>query len=296
MRVLNAGQYDIAGDGIRTKQAFIRHAADWTYDVTAERERVYAYPIDQPWSRVGELALAADVLHVRNTFAVPRALGIDAPAVIHHHGTIFRRNRDALLRETAQRNALGLAATLDLWLMAPNELEWLPAPYDLDWLGAMRRPSEGKALRVGHAPTSRAIKSTDAFLSAVEKLAVQIPVEVVLIEGRTWADCLALKATCDVYFDQVLLGYGNNAVESWGMGIPVVAGAADDTLEEMARRFGSLPFVQADEGSIYEALLILADPDERRWWAKRGVEHVNQWHDELRVVQQLQQVYERAAR
>lgn len=296
MRVLNVGQYDIAGDGIRTKQAFGRHANTWDYDVCVERERAYAYPTDRPWADIDALANAADVLHLRNTFAVQRALRVDKPAVIQHHGTIFRRNTDALLRETARRGAVGLASTLDLWLMAPDDLTWLPAPYDLDWLASMRHPSEAKPLRIGHAPTSRAIKSTDAFLLAAGKLSNQIPVDVVLIEGRTWADCLALKATCDIYYDQVTLGYGNNAIEAWGMGQAVIAGAADDTLAELTRRFGSLPFVLADEGSIYNALLILADPDERDWWALRGTQHVRQWHDEKYVVGQLKQEYERVAR
>jgi hypothetical protein len=92
----------------------------------------------------------------------------------------------------------------------------------------------------------------------------------------------------------VFLGYGNNAIEAWGMGIPVVAGAADATLAEYERRFGSVPFPIADEGSIYGALQSLADPGVRAWWRHRGLEHVHQWHAEKRVVEQLQSVYRRA--
>lgn len=298
MRILNLGTWDSAGDGIRTKDAFDRHAPGWTYNATAQRQRVFAWPEDRPWRDAPELALRADVLHLRNSFKAARQLGLlGRPAVIHHHGTAFRKNQAELLDHCRRHNVIGLAATLDLWLMAPDELEWLPAPYDLDWLAAMRQPRQDDGvLRIAHAPTNRQIKGTDAFLRAVDKLAAEIPVELVLIEGRAWAECLPLKATADIYYDQVALGYGNNSIESWAMGIPVVCGGADETLSEYERRFGSLPFVLADEGSIYHALRAFADPDERAHWAARGLDHVTQWHDEKRVVTQLQQVYARAAR
>ena len=32
------------------------------------------------------------------------------------------------------------------------------------------------------------------------------------------------KGRADVFVDQMILGYGCNAIEAWGMGIPVIAG------------------------------------------------------------------------
>lgn len=295
MRVLNVGNVDFGGDGIRTKRAFARHAPDWTYDVAVSSTNYLAYPADRPIREARQLAANADVVHARNSFRAARnAAALHKPLVITHHGTRLRNRPADVLAEQRAHSAIGLAATLDLWLLAPDELEWLPAPYDLDALASLRQPHEDGPLRIGHAPTNREIKSTDAFLAACDKLSRETPVEVVLIEGQSWAECLHLKATCDVYFDQVLLGYGNNAIEAWGMGCPVVAGAADDTLAEYERRFGSLPFVHADEGSIYHALASLAEPIKRTEWSLRGLLHVGQWHDEKRVVEQLQRVYRRA--
>lgn len=302
MRILNASTRDTAGIGRNTALAFARHARDWRYNAVKlrtepTRSNWLQYPIHTPWSDAAALAAQADVIHANNSFKAARLLGaLDKPLVLHHHGTLFRNKTQAVLAAQRELKAVGIASTLDLWLLAPDELEWLPAPYDLDWLASLRKPANDGVLRIGHAPTSRAYKSTDAFLRAVEKLGADIPIELVLIEREPWERCLEIKGTCDVFYDQVALGYGSNSIEAWGMGIPVIAGGADDTLAEMEARFGSLPFVLADEGSIYEALVKLTDPAERTKWSHRGLDHVQQWHDEKPAVEQLKKIYQRAAR
>ena len=215
----------------------------------------------------------------------------DGPAVIQHHGTYFREHAPRLLREQRARKAIGLASTLDLWLMAPDDLEWLPAPYDGEWLRSFRKPAD--VLTIAHAPTNRKIKSTAAFEAACDRLAKLIPIRVLVIENQPWTECLRLKGQADIYFDQTQLGYGNNAIEAWGMGIPVIAGASDETLAEMERRF-PLPFYEATESTIYYALLDLASSQIKRdYWARRGAEHFARFHDERVVVPQLQGVYRR---
>jgi hypothetical protein len=296
VRVLQIGSSDIGGQSIRTKRAFDRHAPGWVCDSVVRNRNYIDYPVDRPFADAPTLARRADVVHAHNSFKAARQAGaLNKPLVITHHGTRYRRDPAGILAEQHAAGALGLVSTLDLWLLAPGDTEWSPAPYDLGWLASMRRPVNDGVLRIGHAPTDRAVKSTDAVLAACRKLARDTRVEVVLIERQSWRQCLAAKARCDIFVDQVLLGYGNNAVEAWGMGIPVVCGAADDTLGEYERRFGSLPFVQADEGSIYEALTVLADPAARARWRERGLEHVHRWHDDATVVAQLQDIYLRAA-
>jgi hypothetical protein len=75
------------------------------------------------------------------------------------------------------------------------------------------------------------------------------------------------------------------------MGIPVVCGAESFTLEEMTRRFGSLPFKLADEGSIYAALVDMCDAKIRGDYARRGKAHAQQWHDGTETVRVLSSVY-----
>lgn len=308
MRILGVSAlYDAAGDGARTKAAFDRHSV-WSYRWTIRRPGRYGYPTDLPWEQARVEWRRADVVHLALGFEAEALLRAPRrPTVVHHHGTAFRLNRDRLLREQRERKARGLVSTLDLWLAAPSDLEWSPTPYDLDWLASLRRPIDDGILRIAHAPTNRAIKSTGPFLVAVGRLARELRLELLLVEGTSWRQCLAAKAGADIYFDQALIGYGCNAIEAWGMGIPVIAGvdAAEatrrghpipaGTLDEMVRRFKSLPFVLADEGSIYRALRILAEPSARAAWAERGLAHVRAFHDEAVVVPALERVFQATA-
>lgn len=295
MRVLNASHLaDTGGNGIRTARAFGR-LTDWTYRSTCRTSNYLAYPQDLPWDMALDEWRRADVVHVRDGFQAEAMLGApERPTVIHHHGTQLRRKHETLIPEQRRRGAIGLVSTLDLLAIAPDDLTWAPALYDLDALAIMRQPVDDGVLRIAHAPTNRSVKSTEAFLRAARRLSHELPVEVILVERTPWAECLARKARADVYFDQVALGYGNNAIEAWGMGIPVVAGAQPATLDAMERRFGTIPFLIADESGIYAALRAMADPSVRKVWAERGRAHAERYHSEAAGVGFLQAVYQAA--
>lgn len=153
-----------------------------------------------------------------------------------------------------------------------------------------------RRIRIAHAPTNRQVKSTDLLIKAIDQLKADgFDVELDLIERRSWAECMERKAKADIYFDQIGLGYGNNALEAWVMKIPVVAGAADATLDEMERRFGFLPFYHATEETIYDALReLIEDPKLRKRYGLIGYEYVKQWHDYPIVVEQLKALYVKA--
>lgn len=300
MKVLNlvAGA-DTGGQGVRVKHAFDRHS-EIRVRATALRRTYIDYPTDMRWrlamKRLGEF----DLFHMRNViitrlresgkvYQIP-----DRPKVVHYHGTDFRNNVDERIADQREHRALGLVSTLDLWLAAPDEVEWLPAPYNLDWVAEFRRTVDDGIIRIGHSPTSRTIKSTDLLIEAVNRLATEHPVSLVLTERQPWTHCLAQKGTVDIYFDQVVLGYGNNAIEAWAMGIPVVGGAAPDTLAEMRNRFDRIPFYEATEDTIYQALSDLIDPQTRAEYGQAGRAHVERFHAEEPVVRQLEAVYHRA--
>jgi hypothetical protein len=304
MNVVNihAGS-DTGGQGIRLKWAFDRHAPGWTYHTVRNPQTSFAYidyPQDRPWSEAKDLWADADVVHVINNFRsaalFERKRG-EKPAVVHYQGTSFRTGPWPLLAEQRKRHAIGLVSTLDLFLIEPSRLEWLPSPYDIDWLWSLRTPINDGKVRIAHAPTNRTIKSTDKLEQAIDRLKREgYPVELELIEKVRWFECLRRKASADIFFDQVKLGYGNNAIEAWGMGIPVIAGGADPTLDEMERRFGHLPFLHATPDTIYDALRELVEsPELRQKYADRGLEHVRRYHAEQVVVEQLKDIYTRAA-
>lgn len=315
MRILNLslGQ-DTGGQQGRLRRAFRRHAPTWEYDsVTAvqtfydleRRYRAYVVKSDL-WPR-------ADVVHLHNELAVAdrfeRRGGKRKPVVVHYHGSRYRIAPDHHLASAAERGAVQIVSTLDLQAIAPDATTWAPTPYDLDLLASYRgeRRDDG-VLRIAHAPTNRVVKGTDILIAAVDRLRRDgVAVELDVIERVANAECLRRKGMADLYVDQLLLGYGCNAVEAWGMGLPVIAGVdparclprmrqriPESTRELMVATWGALPFYEATEDTLYEALVAMLDPATRRTWADVGLEHVRRWHDERIVVEQMQGIYQRA--
>ena len=295
---IHSGQ-DTGGQSWRLKQAFDRHAPGWSFRSMAQRMTYIDYPQDLPWRKRGaeQLANESDVIHWHNGYGTARALKMThKPSVVHYHGTMFRSDPNRYVREQRSLGGFGLVSTLDLWLLAPDDVDWLPAPYDIDWLAGMRQKRDDGKVIIAHAPTNREVKSTAQFLEAIDQLKAEgYPVELELIERASWAQCLARKSRADIFFDQTLLGYGCNALEAWGMGIPVVAGASDETLDEMERRFGHLPFYHATEETIYDALKELVEsPELREQFGQIGHDYGRDYHSEQVVVEQLKDLYQRA--
>ena len=310
---------DTGGQAYRIAQGFHRHS-DWAFNAMVRSQNYIAYPVDTHWTprAIRELVPAADVLHLHNGFATMRFLTRYARPeqglVTHHHGTAFRANPEQYLREARGYGALSMVSTMDLWALAP-EAEWLPAPYDLDWLAGIRAQHyrDDGVLRIAHAPTEETIKSTKAITAAVNRLKDRYPVELVLISKKPWNECLRLKATADLFIDQCILGYGCNAIEAWGMGIPVIAGVdparsrqlkplfpgieiADHTEDAMRERWGEQPFYAATEATLEQAIeAMITDPQLRATYAARGLAHAQRWHDDATVVRQLEGIYTRAA-
>lgn len=293
---------DTAGWAIQMKRGFDRHAPGWRFRAMVASGNYIDYPVDVPYSRdeLERLYDAADVVQLHSTLHGHRWYddGQGKPTALIHHGMHSREEYAEIAAEARAARVVQFASTLDLALLEPD-VEWIPVPYDLAAMRAIRaehyRPSDN-VLRIAHAPTDRGIKGTEAFLVAMDRLAKRYPVEPVLIEGVPWAECLRLKATADVFFDQPNLGYGCNAVEAWAMGIPVVAGVSDPAIRAgMAERWDGLPFVEAGERTLYAALKgLIESPEMRREWAARGTAHVERWHGDARVVPMLESGYRSA--
>lgn len=295
---------DTGGVSAAIGKAF-RNEPGWEFRAIISTLNYIDYSADMEWSRwnVKTFWRGSDVIHLHHNMVAAGRLtkgwkGFHLPSrpyVLHFHGTGFREQPQLHLREMRRWRATGVVATLDLWLLAPDLVEWLPCPVNIEEMQRMRQPHDG--IRIAHAPTNRDVKGTAFFLEAIKQLKAEgHAIELDLIEGVTWAECLQRKAKADIYYDQVQLGYGNNAIESWGMGIPVIAGAQPDTQAEMVRRFGELPFYRATEATIYDAIKALVEsPDLRAEYSDKGLAHVRRFHDDKVVVEQLKALYRRAA-
>ena len=314
--IFSSGE-DTGGVGIATKEAFDRLEPNWEIRSARSTDNWIHYPTDLDWVpgaqnvEIEAIYQNSDVLHMMLKFEIADMFpgGRDKPRIIHHHGRLFRNNPEPFIERGQREGVPGVTSTIDLYLLAPDELTWVPNPVDIRGLERWREEhyrDQPDRLRIAHAPTIRSGKSTEAFLRACERLSKEIRVEVILIENHPWHACLMMKAQADIYYDQVLVGYGNNAIEAWAMGIPVVAGAAsaaeglrkgirtsDGILDEMERRFGYLPFVPSTEDTIYEALRVLANDKIRGQYGELGHVHAAKWHDGRKTVAALKEVYAR---
>lgn len=303
--VLFSSLWDTGGQGIRIKQAFDRNPELGVSARSIHTDTSYFdYPTDVSSASndlMERLFNEADVLHMRNDLGGLKRLGRGQPVVLHHHGTRFREYH-AQVAEQA-RNApfpvVQVASTIDLTLLEPD-VTWLPSPYNLDELSAYRPyhvRAPGDPIRIAHAPTNRGVKSTARILEAVRNL-VHNGHNIVfdLIERSPWTECLRRKALADIYVDQLLLGYGNNALEAWGMGIPVVAGISDRAAREaMLDRWGALPFREASDMDLEAQLAeLIVDAEYRLHWARIGLGHLRTYHEESRVAAQLADIYHKA--
>lgn len=300
--------YDVAGLGIGMKRAFDAVAPDWHARFVRLWDNWIHYPPDIQWNRedaaqteeVMALWRDADVVHI---FEHPEAARWFPDwqrkrIIVHHLGTYYRRQPAAVSAECKAIGAVEVADMHDLITINP-ELGWLPDIIDIEPLVALRRSEHRPSgiVRVAHAPTDRVVKSTAVIIEVVGRLMQRYPISFDLIEGRPNAECLARKATCDIFVDELTLGYGLNACENWSMGIPNVSGIANPaTRELMLRDFGELPFVDATAETLEQHLeTLIVDPMARAYWSAAGHLHVRRFHSQEAVVRRAIRLYEGAA-
>jgi len=301
IRALALGNADPAGVVHRFQTAADKLGG---LSIRSAHRSVYIYlqfPFDIHWTRttdrqVRQLAAQADVIHLNNSDRAAQMLHLRKPTLLHHHGSLFRDNHKVMLARARQQKWVQAVSTPDLMRFAPDVVHWLPTAYDiselLEYGKAHRRKPDGK-VRILSAPTNRAYKHTELLISVVSELQAEgLPIELELVENKTWAECLERKAQADIVFDQIMFGYGCNAVEAWGLGIPVIAGGDDWTLSKMREMWGGLPFYLASEDTLKERIREMVKSKAlRAEWAGHGMAHVRKYHDEKPALEKLAELY-----
>jgi hypothetical protein len=292
---------DNAGVGIALKRAFDRFSTDWQARFVRRQNSQFDYPADIEWRKgdratervVRTLFEQADVIHVmQRPNPVTQFEGYERKTIIVHHiGTYYRMNREGVSAACRAIGAVEVAGSLDL--VPEGNLELLPIVAD-EYPVRVRGSSD--RIRIVHAPTNRVFKSTLAITAAIQDLAQRYPIDFDLIENVPWVECLERKAAADIFVDELTNGYGANALECWGMGIPVVSGVHDPRVHElMVALFGGLPFMEATPRTIDRSLeALVVDADLRAAVALRGKAHLERFHSGPAVVKRATDIYERA--
>lgn len=305
IRAIAIGNADPAAVVTRFRLAAEKHGGL----VIREAHRSSAYfefPTDIIWDgrtelQIKKLAQEADVIHLNNSDLAYKHFRLRKPALLHHHGSLFRSNPKRLLDIAKHHKMVQAVSTVDLLQYAPERLTWLPSAYDVDELAAFaetnRREPDGR-IRIVHCPTNRAGKHTELFLTAIAELqAEKLPIDLVMVENQTWAESLKAKASADIVYDQLLYGYGCNSIEAWAMGKPVISGADEWTLGRMASMWSAVPFEEATDTTLKDVLRAMVKlSDLREDAAERGLAHVRTYHDEKPALEKLAELYAKAIR
>ncbi len=210
--------------------------------------------------------------------------------IIWHRGSIYRRNYERINDEERSSGLVRIASTLDLLRFGKPDLQWFPVPIPVDHYGTFRRRRRGgsKAIRFFHSPTVREAKGTEVFLECLNELKHESrdydDLELVLVERLTHDECMKVRGTCDVVFDQANnLCYGNSGLEAASLKMPVIANAHPSVYEELTERGIQPWFIDpgfGDKARLKDCVKELHnDASFRKRIGGEAYRYVKRWHD-----------------
>lgn len=219
-----------------------------------------------------------------------------------HFADRVAKGLDSLASDEAKRKSIAAyskrarkiyALNPDLLHVLPKRAEFLPYSHiSLDEWEPVYNQLQKRPLRIGHAPSHRAIKGTDLLLDAVERLKRGgFEFELVLVEGKSNTEAREIYKTVDVLVDQLFAGwYGGLAVEAMALGKPVVAYIRQEDLDFIPELMRSeLPIIQAEPSTIRDVLerILKAPRAELVEIARDSRAYVERWHDPIAIARRI---------
>lgn len=181
----------------------------------------------------------------------------------------------------------------DLLHVLPSSAEFLPYSHvNLDEWTPVFNQLEKRPLRIGHAPSHRAVKGTDFILEICEKLKNDgFQFELVLVEGVSNNEAKEIYKTIDILIDQLYAGwYGGLAVEVMALGKPVLAYLREDDLKFIPQKMrDDLPVFNINSSSLYDDLINILELNREDLLviAKNSRSYVENWHNPLVIAKRI---------
>ena len=249
------------------------------------------YPYDMlnpPEAEIVKWGQWADVIHIRD--GAPACLD-KIPGkrrYITFTGMSYRKKAAIIISHYRKLGYTVCVSTCDLLAYTPKDQPvWTPNPREL-----MERDEPFAKFTVCHAPTYRERKGTETVIAACKVAGVALE----LLERKPYADVMAIKARCHLVVDQFAWNYGNNAIEAWALGLPVIGSGGKAFLKLLLERFGNgLPFAQCRENAKALAGLIVrfkSEPDLWQRYADVGREYFMLYHHAPAVAKRLADLYD----
>ncbi|HUS40913.1 MAG TPA: hypothetical protein VMX74_15775 [Pirellulales bacterium] len=190
------------------------------------------------------------------------------------------------------------AVNPDLLNNLPERAEFLPyACINLTEWSSTRSYVANDPPVVLHAPSNRDVKGTRYVTEAVARLQAEgIAFEFVLVEDVARADLRSTYEKADLLVDQVLAGwYGGLAVELMALGKPVMCYIRDSDLHFIPPAMREqLPVISVTPDTLYARLKewLTTRRSDLSVVGERSRQFVEQWHDPLKIANQLKDDYE----
>lgn len=310
MNILILSWHDMAGGTYALERAinetFTEHAA-----ISARWNSIAGYPggIWRPSpARVCELVEWADVLFFQSKWwGLPRGKvpggsilpqrAPKRPIVTQYRGRPYRNHFQACNERDRRLGIVPCCNFLDLAAIGGIE-HWVPNPV---WsLARYKQPHAGYTagiLRVVQCPVRKAHggwqrKNTRDVIRAVAGLE---RVDLEIISDVSHEECLQRKGQADVLVDQFTYGYGNNGLEAWAMGTPVIGHAPVEIVNEIEVRVGYHPFVHTRLEDLRATVERMRDDRAfRHRWTALGMRYVREHHAPAVVAQRAVDVCQEA--
>ena len=137
--------------------------------------------------------------------------------------------------------------------------------------------------KFAHAPTDFGIKGTRFVLETFRKLREQnLPVELILISGKSNEETRKIISQCHFLIDQLLLGwYGGVAVESMYAGTPVLGFISDQSANNSdSELINELPIIKSSHLDLEKIVknLIGYSTEEYSNLSLKSIKFANKWH------------------
>lgn len=232
---------------------------------------------DHNAARIQTLVDDADIIHFKgddlpvddfiHSVRIPR----NKPRIVTVSGSFFRRSDSSLVSMPVAEISEYVKLTDFRSAMTPDlnypEFDALFTQQTMDTTTQPNKwtPQEGK-LVFAHSPSQRAKKGTEQFLEAINILQRSYPkIEVDLLEGLDYAECLKKKHQATVFFDQSIAGfYGNSAIEAMAAGIPTACNISQQAKAQSDGKINEdCPIINCGDtvSSMVEAFGALMDSD-----------------------------------
>lgn len=253
----------------------------------------------------------ADIIHVHNFPSIINAFRCadlvkpDAVKILHQHciadtdkrGPYFGMTPEQVKRHDSDNRYFRVVSTINLLKWVGNDSSrWIPAPINISKMDRIKEKyyEEHDTIRIVHSPTNKEGKQTSLFLNVMEKIMKKHDnVELVYIEKKSNDECLKIKCSCDICYDQMRTQYGSNALESWAFGIPCVVGSPFE--KQIKKVIGYLPYYKTTQETLFDSIeALVVDEKKRREYGNMGRRYVEEFHDYPVVADKVIKLYERA--